>query len=113
MLRFVISISLLTAAFCGIAQELPRSPADTVKSLKVPPGFSVTLFAGEPDLVQPIGFCFDDRGRLWVAENESYPNWKPEGHDRIVIYEDTDGDGHFDKRTLFCDKLNYLTGLEV
>ncbi|MDB5322784.1 MAG: hypothetical protein JWN40_4415 [Phycisphaerales bacterium] len=113
MLRFVISISLLTAAFCAIAQEPPRSPADTVKSLKVPPGFSVTLFAGEPDLVQPIGFCFDDRGRLWVAENESYPNWKPDGHDRIVIYEDTDGDAHFDKRTLFYDKLNYLTGLEV
>jgi putative membrane-bound dehydrogenase-like protein len=113
MLRFVISISLLTAAFCAIAQEPPRSPADTVNSLKIPPGFSVTLFAGEPDLVQPIGFCFDDRGRLWVAENESYPNWKPEGHDRIVIYEDTDGDGHFDKRTLFYDKLNYLTGLEV
>jgi putative membrane-bound dehydrogenase-like protein len=114
MTRFLIIIALLTACTAAFAQQIPpRSPAETVKGLIVPPGFSVTLFAGEPDLTQPIGFCFDDRGRLWVAENESYPNWKPDGHDRIVIYEDTDGDGHFDKRTVFYDKLNYLTGLEV
>src|SRR3954471_18322958 len=96
----------------AIAQE-PRSPAETVKALRVPEGFHVTLFAGEPDLRQPIGFCFDDRGRLWVAENTSYPNWKAEGSDRIVIFEDVDGDGRFDKRTVFYDKLNYVTGLEV
>src|SRR6478752_2424057 len=77
------------------SQEPPRPPGETVKALKLPDGFRATLFAGEPDLIQPIGFCFDDRGRLWVAENTSYPNWKPEGRDRIVIYEDTDGDGHF------------------
>jgi putative membrane-bound dehydrogenase-like protein len=108
-----LAIILLLFATVALAEDPPLSPADTVKALKVPPGFSVTLFAGEPDVVQPIGFCFDDRGRLWVAENLSYPNWKPEGHDRIVIYEDTDGDGHFDKRTVFYDKLNYVTGLEV
>src|SRR3954471_17666668 len=94
-------------------EEPPRSPAETVKALRLPEGFRATLFAGEPDLVQPIGFCFDDRGRLWVAENTSYPKWQADGHDRIVIFEDSDGDGRFDKKTVFYDKLNYLTGLEV
>ncbi len=44
------------------------SPQDAAKAMKVPDGFSVTLFAGEPDVVQPAAFEFDDRGRLWVAE---------------------------------------------
>src|ERR1700710_251578 len=113
MAKIAVILILLLAAG-ALAEDAPLSPADTVKALKVPPGFSVSLFAGEPDLVQPIGFCFDDRGRLWVAENLSYPNWKADGvGDRIVILEDTDGDGRFDKRTVFYDKLNYVTGLEV
>jgi len=84
----------------------------------VPDGFQVTLFAGEPDVRQPIGFCIDDRGRLWVAENYNYPTHMKPGHgtksgDRILIFEDTDGDGRFDERTVFYDKLNYVTGIEV
>jgi putative membrane-bound dehydrogenase-like protein len=110
-------LALLTTALLAprvAAQPAPRLPSETVKSLHLPPNFSATLFAGEPDLRQPIGFCFDDRGRLWVAENLSYPKWSDQpGNDRIVILEDTDGDGRFDKRTVFYDKLNYLTGLEV
>jgi putative membrane-bound dehydrogenase-like protein len=82
--------------------------------MKVPEGFSVTLFAGEPEVRQPIGFCIDDRGRLWVAEAYAYPNHSDEpGRDRIVILEDTTGDGRHDKRTIFYDKLNYVTGIEV
>jgi putative membrane-bound dehydrogenase-like protein len=113
MTRILLLIALLAATVSAFAEEPPRSPADTVRALQLPPGFTATLFAGEPDIVQPISFCFDDRGRLWVAESLSYPKWKPQGHDRIVILEDTDGDGHFDKRTLFYDQLNYVTGLEV
>ena len=81
--------------------------------MRVPPGFKVTLFAGEPDVKQPIGFCIDDRGRLWVAEAYSYPKHSTEGKDRILIFEDTDQDGRFDKRTVFFDKLNYVSGIEV
>src|SRR5258706_1025784 len=91
----------------------PRTPEKTVAELQVPDGFTVKLFAGEPDLSQPISFCIDDRGRLWVAENHSYPKWTPEGKDRIVILHVTDGDGHFDRRTVFCEGLTMITGIEV
>ncbi|HEV3119048.1 MAG TPA: PVC-type heme-binding CxxCH protein [Gemmataceae bacterium] len=96
--------------------DKPFPPAEAARHMTVPPGFKVTLFAGEPDLVQPIAFTFDDRGRLWVAECLSYPNWLPEGaegRDRILIFEDRDGDGRFDTCKVFCDKLANVTGLEV
>ena len=81
--------------------------------MTVPKGFRVSLFAGEPDVKQPIGFCIDDRGRLWVAEANNYPDKKAGRNDRIVILEDTDGDGQHDKRTVFYDKLEYVSGIEV
>ena len=82
-------------------------------TMQVPDGFKVTLFAAEPDVQQPIGFCIDDRGRLWVAEAYNYPNHGTTPGDRIVILEDTDCDGCHDKRMVFHDQLNYVTGIEV
>jgi putative membrane-bound dehydrogenase-like protein len=79
----------------------------------VPDGFHVTLFASEPDCQQPIAFCIDDRGRLWVAEAYNYPQHGTRPGDRIVIFADTDGDGRFNRRTVFYDRLNYVTGIEV
>ena len=81
----------------------------------VPEGFSMKLFAGEPNVQQPIAFALDDRGRVWVAEGFTYPRRAPEGQgkDRILILEDTDGDHKFDKRTVFAEKLNLISGLEV
>ena len=91
----------------------PLSPAEAARTMTVPKGFRVSLFAGEPDVKQPIGFCIDDRGRLWVAEANNYPDKKAGRNDRIVILEDTDGDGRHDKRTVFYDKLEYVSGIEV
>lgn len=90
-------------------------PAKAAEVMTVPEGFSVKLFAGEPDVFQPIAFCLDDRGRVWVAEAYCYPIRRPEkeANDRIVIFEDTDGDGKFDKRTVFMEGLNLVSGLEV
>jgi putative membrane-bound dehydrogenase-like protein len=90
-------------------------PEKAAAAMTVPEGFSVQLFAGEPDVQQPIAFCLDDRGRLWVAEAYSYPIRRKDGEakDRIVIFEDTDGDGKFDKRTVFMEGLNLVSGLEV
>jgi len=93
--------------------DAPLLPDEAAATMIVPKGFNVTLFAGEPDVQQPIGFCFDDRGRLWVAEAYNYPNHGTKPGDRIVIFEDTDGDGKFDKRKVFYDQLNYVTGIEV
>lgn len=91
------------------------SPVEAAKAMTVPPGFRVTLFAGEPDVVQPIAMTIDDRGRLWVAEAYSYPKRvaPEEARDRILILEDTDGDGRFDTKKVFADKLNLVSGLEV
>ena len=90
-------------------------PEEAARAMTVPPGFQVTLFAGEPDVVQPIAMAIDDRGRLWVAEAYSYPGRVPEteARDRILIFEDTDGDGQFDTRKVFADQLNLVSGLEV
>ncbi len=91
------------------------SPEQAATEITVPSGFKVTLFAGEPDVKQPIAFAIDDRGRLWVAESYSYPIRQPEGQgkDRILIFEDTNGDGKYDKQTVFIDNLNLVSGLEV
>src|SRR5207249_2238748 len=89
------------------------SPQKAAEVMTVPDGFTVKLFAGEPDVHQPIAFCIDDRGRLWVAEAYSYPVRRPDkdANDRILIFEDTDGDGVFDKKTVFMEGLNLVSGL--
>lgn len=93
--------------------DAPLPAAEAARTMQVPDGFQVTLFAGEPAVQQPVGFAIDDRGRLWVAEAYNYPNHGTKAGDRIIILEDTDGDGQHDKRTVFYDKLNYVTGIEV
>jgi putative membrane-bound dehydrogenase-like protein len=90
-----------------------QSPEQTIASMKLPDGFRVQVFAAEPDVVQPIAYAIDPRGRLWVIENYSYPDWNVEGRDRVVIFEDADGDGRFDKRDVFWEGGNFATGIEV
>src|SRR5687768_6407444 len=72
----------------------PMTPQDAAKSIKLPEGFKATLFAGEPDVQNPIACAWDSRGRLWVAENYTYAETdKTFDHsmrDRILIFEDTD-----------------------
>src|SRR6266699_2437699 len=90
-------------------------PEQAAKEMTLPAGFKATLFAGETDVKQPIAFAIDDRGRLWVAEAYTYPVRAPEGQgkDRILVFEDTDGDGKFNRRTVFMEGLNLVSGLEV
>ncbi|MST01302.1 MAG: hypothetical protein EXS29_08345 [Pedosphaera sp.] len=107
------SCAVVVASLLAVEVPEPLAPEEAARTMRVPPGFHVTLFAGEPSVKQPIGFCIDDRGRLWVAEANNYPDKKAGRNDRIVILEDTDGDGHHDKRTVFYDKLEYVSGIEV
>jgi len=95
------------------AKGLPAQEA--LKALQLPGGFKAELIAAEPDVVQPIAFTFDERGRIWVVEGNSYP--KPRevgaGQDRIKILEDKDGDGVFETKKIFCEGLNLVSGIEL
>jgi putative membrane-bound dehydrogenase-like protein len=92
--------------------QKPLEPAESMKHLATYPDFNVSLFASDPDIVKAIWMAWDDRGRLWIAETVDYPNnlqKEGEGHDRLKICEDTDGDGKADKFTIFADKLSIPT----
>ena len=92
-------------------------PLDAARGFRVPEGFSVTVFAAEPDVQNPIAMAWDHRGRLWVAENYTYADRTRKFdlglRDRVLIFEDTDGDGRFDKRTVFTDDVQMLTSIAV
>jgi len=111
--------SLLPWAFADDPKQAPQLSAvpvsEVTAKLTLPDGFKATLFAGEPDVVQPIAFAIDPRGRLWVAECYSYPEWSRDGKgkDRILIFEDRDGDGQFDQRSVFAEGLANVSGLEL
>lgn len=91
------------------------SPTESAKQMDLPVGFKVDVIASEPDLVQPIAMCFDDRGRIWMIEGNTYPTKAPagEGKDRILILEDSDGDGSFETKKVFTDGVNLASGIEV
>jgi putative membrane-bound dehydrogenase-like protein len=85
-------------------------PQETVARLQVPEEFEVKLFAAEPLVTNPIAFTVDEKGRLWVIECFEYPKRTPKGkapRDRIVILEDTDGDGVADRRTVFAEGKDF------
>jgi len=91
------------------------SGKEAIKAMSLPDGFKVTLAAAEPNVVRPISFTSDARGRLWVVEAHTYPVPAAEGQgkDRILIMEDTDGDGTLDKRKVFIEGLNLASGIEI
>ncbi len=94
--------------------QMPLSPEDSMKLIQVPVEFKLELFASEPDIIRPITFSFDERGRLWVIEALDYPNRVlngAPGEDRIKILEDTNNDGRADKITVFADRLNLPSSL--
>ena len=95
----------------------PMPAPEVARTMELPPGFSCKVFAAEPDVQQPIAMAWDARGRLWVAECYTYAEnparWDTSLRDRIVIFEDTDNDGHFDKRTVFWDEGVRLTSIEL
>lgn len=92
---------------------------DALKKLKVPEGYKIELFASEeqfPDLAKPMQMSFDNKGRLWVSTMPSYPHYKPgdsKPNDKIIIFEDTNGDGKADKQTVFADGLHLPLGFEI
>ena len=91
-------------------------PAEAIAKMDIPEGFEVTAFVAEPDIGEAIAFCFDNRGRLWTLETHDYQTRRSHTTDRknrIQIFEDTDGDGVFDTKKLFIDKLTFASGIAV
>ncbi|MCA9073935.1 MAG: c-type cytochrome [Planctomycetaceae bacterium] len=92
----------------------PLSPEEAVAKMTVPEGFSVEIVSAEPDVVNPVAMCIDEKGRFWITESLEYPRKSPgPGRDRVKVLEDTDGDGKVDKTTVFADGLNIPSGIAV
>jgi putative membrane-bound dehydrogenase-like protein len=95
----------------------PPPAATAAATIALPPGFTATVMAAEPDVQNPIALAWDHRGRLWVAENYTYAERTKRFdlalRDRVLIFTDTDGDGVFDDRRVFVDSVQMLTGIEV
>jgi putative membrane-bound dehydrogenase-like protein len=92
----------------------PRTPEESLKALHVKKGFKAELVAREPLVQDPVWIDWDAKGRMWVVEMADYPFHEYEGKTysgRVKILEDTDGDGVYDKATVFLDGLMYPTGL--
>jgi mono/diheme cytochrome c family protein/glucose/arabinose dehydrogenase len=95
-----------------------RTPADELKTIVMPPGYRLELVASEPLVEDPVVIDWDADGRLWVVEMAGYMNdiqatneHEPLG--RVVVLQDTDGDGRMDKRTVFADGLVLPRALKV
>ena len=104
--RQLVLAGLVAGASVGGAAAVaagPVSPADAPATLALPEDLSATLFAAEPLLTSPADIDVDAAGRVWVCEVTNYRGKKdtrPAG-DRILVLEDTDGDGVADKQTVF------------
>ncbi|MEE2641484.1 MAG: PVC-type heme-binding CxxCH protein [Planctomycetota bacterium] len=94
------------------------SGQDSISSFQLPEGYRIELFASEQDfanLANPSQMSFDNQGRLWVSVMPTYPHYQPgdlKPDDKLLILEDTNGDGKADKETVFCDRLHLPLGFE-
>ncbi|HUE73259.1 MAG TPA: PVC-type heme-binding CxxCH protein, partial [Pirellulaceae bacterium] len=89
-------------------------PEEEQKLFKLPEGFEIQLVAAEPDIQKPLNMAFDEKGRIWLTCTVEYPYAAPldkPGRDSIRVLEDTDGDGRFEKVTVFADGLNIPMGI--
>ena len=92
------------------------SPAEALATFVIEPGYRIDLVAAEPLVQSPVAIAFDDRGRMYVAENRGYPDplegepaAAPQGV--IALLTDTNGDGRYDARTNFATGLTYPNGV--
>lgn len=99
------------------ARDLPRYPAvpveQAIATWKVKPGFALELAAHEPQVRDPIAVTFDERGRMFVCEMIDYSEQRDRSPHlgRVSLLEDLDGDGRYEKSTVFADNLPWPTGL--
>ena len=99
----------------AVAADL--SPQRAVERMTVAEGFRANLYAAEPMIGQPMAFCWDAKGRMWIAENRDYESrgggFSGDGTSRILILEDTDHDGDADTRTVFLEGIPFPAAIAV
>jgi putative membrane-bound dehydrogenase-like protein len=92
----------------------PLSPKESLKYLQTEPGLKVELVAAEPTVVDPVAVAWDEKGRMYVVEDRGYPTGPGKGKaplGQVVLLEDTDGDGKYDKRTVYATGLTFPNGV--
>ncbi len=111
-----------TNVLWGLARQEGRkakflTPEKAVEIMDVQAGLQANVYASEPMMTQPMAFCWDSKGRMWVAENRDYESrgsgFANSGDSRILILEDTDKDGIADKRKVFAEGIPFPAGIAV
>ena len=116
-MRLIPALILLlnAAAFAGDKDPFPRVPptpaSEAAKTFELHPGLKIELVASEPLIESPVGISFDEDGRLYVVEMRDYPDRREQALGRIKLLQDTTGTGHFDKATIFADRLPWPTSV--
>src|SRR5262245_1326655 len=117
LLLAFVAISASSAVDSEINSPGPLSPREEQATFKIAKGFRVELVASEPEVVDPVAMCFDEQGRMFVAEMRGYPNagvaTGQENRGRIRLLTDADGDGVFEKSAIFAEGLRFPTGVMV
>jgi putative membrane-bound dehydrogenase-like protein len=115
-MRLALTAALIAALSIppGPAYPSPLSPEESLRVLHVAPGFRAEVAAAEPEVVDPVAFAFDERGRLWVVEMRDYPLGPKPGEpfsSRLRLLEDQDGDGRFERSSHFAGELPFASGI--
>lgn len=111
----ILAASLFLLSSCAKRSgQGPLAAQDSLKAMKMSEDFHIELVAAEPDVVDPVDLAFDEFGRLYVAEMLDYPDDPPPGkppRSRIRLLVDSDGDGKFEKNTIFADQVLEVAGI--
>ena len=109
-----LSLGVLAANAQRGLRDIPNpDPVKQLEGFNLPEGMQIELFASDPMIAKPVQMNFDTQGRLWLVSSGMYPHIVPgaEENDRVLVLEDTNGDGKADKSTVFADKLHIPTAV--
>ena len=117
--RFVLSAKSLFTASCFaalscLALDGPLTPEQAMQTFRLDPGLKIECVASEPDVISPVAVAWDEQGKMYVVEDRGYPVGPGKGKPpvgQVVLFEDTNGDGKYDKRTVFAEQLTFPNGV--
>src|SRR5687768_11634221 len=110
----LVAVLAVSTSFTVPALDGPLSPQEALATFQLEPGLKIELVAAEPLVVDPVAVCWDEKGRMFVAENRGYPTGPGKGQPPagvIALLEDTDGDRVYDKRTVYAEGLSFPNGV--